>query len=201
MQDLINVLNSLEINYPVVYLRGKEDNQSDVDYFLRDIKEVENIDLFLTKSEFFKKDHSSSKLNYVRFTPEFEMIDFELNYSYIFEYWYKLKLRDYFLCSYLKDPRKHLLQFNTIRYLFTFKSDEKSISFFQKNKAQIQENKFFLYLLNINPFQKDLSYDCLDKILNRNLWCLFRYLKFKFFLFYCFKRRFGLCLTHRNTVL
>lgn len=192
--NIEKIINELSNKWAIL-LRGKKEDfdnlwNSDIDFFLPKEK-INEIKEYLYELWFclIKKDNSFYHYKYYDFkTNIIYFFDFTLNFDNIFNYFNNIEFKTNFIQKYLKNPKKYNLQFSSIRYLFMFKNNCKHKSFFINNWEKLEKNDFYLDNINNNIFKKGIEKKDIKKFLSRNIFTLFKYLKFKYCLNYYLTR-------------
>ena len=133
---------------------------NDVDFGLLDKNREEDVYKLLIAEGFICTSRDSSMMNFKKFICSKLMdVDIAINTKYLRTYFYDIEIKKEFEKMYFKDPKKHKLAMNTVRYFMLLRAREKKYKeFIYLNRVSIEKNNLYLDLLTKTPFKKSIDF-------------------------------------------
>lgn len=176
METLAYIIHTLEIDFWCEVIRNKElhlENGNDIDMVIRSWRYSE-VKQYLSHQWFALLYESEMKIHAYRFIGwYFVHIDILISIKYIKKYMNIDAHID--ICN--EDVASRFL-----RYLLLLRTSKKD--FINSHKHEIIQHGFFLDFLTVSPFSHKVDFQIIQKVIQRNLLSLFRYLKFRYFFSY-----------------
>lgn len=158
MQNIEKVIKNLT-QEGFIILRKPSKEGEDIDVFFEDLKKAEEI---VKKYGFIITNKQKKFIETVKYENE-SLVILEIANNLLRSSKIRVKIRSEYLKKYLENPKKNDMWLRSLRYLLSLRRDKKAFEFFNKNKAILLKNNFYLDYLENNPFKCDIDLELFFK--------------------------------------
>lgn len=179
---LFEICSVLEEDYGLIYLRGKDTEDCDIDYYSPRNYDSLPVEHFLERNNFFVRNRNRNKISWVRIenSQQVEMLDIEYDLTESFTGFSKLQFSITCVNNYIKNSAEDALGYNAFRHMLSFKKSAEKISMVKEKIGTIKLKNQFVQ----NPFRVEDIHDNVEAFMKEKKLVLLRVLKAKFIIDY-----------------